>query len=205
MIPLNLTQLFSNNAVSLLAESIGANGTSLRVIAGHGALFPQPTGDGSDYFLITLEDQSASVREIIKVTRRVNDTLYFDIADRGLEGTTARNWSSESGNETLVDHRITADTMLRAMQLPVQTPAVVSGTHCFNQEFTLHSPVNGKTDLVLAGSFQQRSTQVYVGGMRLKLGVDYVETSSTTITLQFELTQSMINDGQHVTIDFLSA
>jgi len=90
-VPLHLTQLFSNNAVSLLTAPITATSTSLSVIPGTGALYPQPTGDGSDYFLITLEDQSATVREIIKVTARVGDTLYFSLADRGMEGTTARS------------------------------------------------------------------------------------------------------------------
>lgn len=65
-VPLHLTQLFSNNAVSLLAAPISATATSLTVMAGYGSLYPQPTGNGSDYFLITLEDQHASVREIIK-------------------------------------------------------------------------------------------------------------------------------------------
>jgi hypothetical protein len=57
----------------------------------------------------------------------------------------------------------------------------------------------------LDGLFQTGSTSLYVGGLRQKLGVDYVETAPDQLTLQYELTQSMIDEGQHVTVDFLSA
>jgi hypothetical protein len=120
-VSLSEVQLFSNNAVSLLTAPISATSTSLTVMAGYGALFPNP-GPG-EYFLVTLEDQAATTREIIKVTQRVGDTLYFSLSDRGMEGTTAQAWSSAVGNETLVDHRVTAETMQRAMQLPVSTGA----------------------------------------------------------------------------------
>jgi hypothetical protein len=117
-VPLTINQLFSNNAVSLLAAPITSTATSLTVISGQGALFPTPTGDGSDYFLITLEDQLATIREIIKVTARSGDTLTFLLSDRGLEGTSARAWTSALGAETVVDHRITAETMQRSQELP---------------------------------------------------------------------------------------
>lgn len=151
-VPLHLTQLFSNNAVSLLTAPITATSTSLTVMAGHGALYPQPTGDGSDYFLITLEDQSASVREIIKVTGRTGDTLFFTLVDRGQEGTTPLAWSASAGNDTLVDHRITADTLTRAMLKPVAS--ATPGVMCFNQSFTLLAPVGGLTVIQLDGLFQ---------------------------------------------------
>jgi hypothetical protein len=117
-VPLTTTQLFANNAISLLAAPITNTATSLTVITGQGALYPQPTGDGSDYFLITLEDQAATIREIIKVTTRSSDTLGFLLADRGLEGTSARAWTSAAGSETIVDHRITAETLDRLQLLP---------------------------------------------------------------------------------------
>lgn len=121
------TQLFSNNAVSLLAAPIGTSDTMLTVMAGHGALFPQPANDGSDYFLITLEDQTASQREIIRVRARYGDT-FTDIV-RAQEGTTPHNWYASAGNDTLIDHRITAETMRLAMQLPLPpvTPSGIPG------------------------------------------------------------------------------
>ena len=202
-VPLHLTQLFSNNAVSLLTAPITATSTSLTVIPGSGALYPQPTGDGSDYFLITLEDQSATVREIIKVTARVGDTLYFSLADRGLEGTTARSWSCSSGHDTLVDHRITAETLTRAMQKPLAS--ATPGVMCFNQTFTIMPPTGGTTVITLDGNFQSGSSQLYVGGLRQKLGIDYTESAPNELTLLFELTQSMVDEGQQITVDFLSA
>lgn len=128
-IPLTEVQLFSNNAISLLTAPISETSTSLTVMAGYGALFPNP--GPNEFFLITLEDQGATVREIIKVTGRVDDTLFFNLADRGQEGTPILAWPSAPGNETLVDHRVTAETMQRAMLLPEQptvppqTPALI--------------------------------------------------------------------------------
>ena len=202
-VPLHLTQLFSNNAVSLLTAPISATSTSLTVMTGHGALYPQPTGDGSDYFLITLEDQSAFVREIIKVTGRTGDTFTFLLSDRGQEGTTPLSWSASSGSDTLVDHRVTAETLTRAMLKP--QASATPGVMLFNQSFTLQVPVGGLTVLQLDSAFQAGSTSLYVGGLRQKLGIDYVETAPDELTLQFELTQSMVDEGQHVTVDFLSA
>lgn len=108
-------QLFSNNAVSLLASPISSSATSMTVMSGYGALFPQPTQPG-DYFLVTLEDQSSTTREIVRVTSRSGDT--FTGLQRAQEGTTAQAWSATLGNDTLVDHRVTAETMRLAMELP---------------------------------------------------------------------------------------
>lgn len=124
-VPLNLKQLFTNNAVSLLTAPISATSTSLTVMAGYGALYPNP--GPNEYFLVTLENQTASVREIIKVTGRVGDTFTFTLADRGQEGTTALPWAASSGNDTLVDHRVTAETMDRAMALPVPGSTGLTG------------------------------------------------------------------------------
>lgn len=202
-IPLNLTQLFANNAVSLLTAAISETDTSVTVMTGHGAAFPQPTGDGSDYFLITLEDQAATYREIIKVTGRVGDTLTFDLTDRGQEGTTIRAWPSAIGNETLVDHRVTAETLRRAMRKPL--PSASSGQVLFNQPVTILPPSGGKTVIVLQTPYQAGSTALFIGGLRQKLEIDYLETSPTQLTLEGELTQAMVNEGQHVTLDFIAA
>lgn len=101
-----IKRLFTNNAISLLAHSITATATSLSVMPGHGSLYPSPAAN--EIFTVTLEDQAASVREIVHVTARSGDT--FTIL-RGQEGTAPRAWSASQGNDTLVDHRITADTL----------------------------------------------------------------------------------------------
>jgi len=117
-------QLFTNNAVSLLATPITAAATSLTVMTGYGAQFPQPA-TATEYFLVTLEDQAAATREIIRVNGRSGDT--FTGLVRGYEGTTPLPWAAALGNDTLVDHRVTAGTMRLAMQLPVAGPASGSG------------------------------------------------------------------------------
>lgn len=108
-------QLFTNNAVALLAAPIGPGSTSLTVMTGLGALYPQPVGP-TDYFLVTLEDQTGLLREIVRVNGRTGDTFTGLI--RGQEGTTAQAWAASLGNDTLVDHRVTAETMRLAMALP---------------------------------------------------------------------------------------
>lgn len=117
------TQLFTNNAVSLLSAPITASATSLTVMAGYGNLYPSP-GPG-EFFLVTLENQTGTAREIIRVTGRVGDTFTFPLGNRGQEGTPALAWSASSGNDTLVDHRVTAETMRLAMLLPETTSITV--------------------------------------------------------------------------------
>jgi hypothetical protein len=115
-ISLSLKQLFTNNAVTLLALPLAATDTSMTVMTGYGTLFPNP--GVNEFFLVTLENQAATAREIIKVTGRTGDVFTFALADRGQEGTTAQAWGASSGNDTLVDHRVTAETMDRALALP---------------------------------------------------------------------------------------
>lgn len=126
-------QLFTNNAAALLASPISDSSTALSVMAGYGSLFPQPIEAG-DYFLVTLENETATAREIVRVTGRTGDT--FTGLVRGQEGTTPQAWSATAGSDTLVDHRVTAETMRLAMELPelggvtvpsVTVPATTTG------------------------------------------------------------------------------
>jgi hypothetical protein len=115
-------QLFTNNAVALLAAPISQIATSLTVMSGYGVLFPQPVDPG-DFFLVTLENQTGTTREILRVNGRSGDT--FTNIVRGQEGTSAQMWQASLGNDTLVDHRVTAETMRQALLQPVNasTPA----------------------------------------------------------------------------------
>jgi hypothetical protein len=145
-------QLFTNNAISLLASPISASATTLTVMSGHGFLFPQPTGP-NQYFLITLEDQAATTREIIRVNGRTGDT--FTGIQRGQEGTPAVAWSASIGADTLVDHRVTAETMRLAMLLPETTAAVAS---------TIDIQLNGVTVGVPASTLNFTGAGVSVTG-----------------------------------------
>jgi len=130
------TQLFTNNAVALLAADIGPTDMSLTVQAGLGAQFPQPTNPG-DFFLVTLEpvNPPVSPREILYITGRVGDVLTVGI--RGFEGTTPSAWSSIT---TLVDHRITAFTINQAMLLPADGGGAALNLYAENPQAGFISP-----------------------------------------------------------------
>ena len=83
--------LYSNNASTTLSNDF-LNWASMTTLAsGTGALFPQPAGDGSNWFYITITNADGSVREICKVLARSGDTISS--VQRGQDGTTAQNWS----------------------------------------------------------------------------------------------------------------
>lgn len=73
--------LIANNAKSTLAAGIGALDTSLTVASGTETLFPSPSG--GDYFYVTLEDSTGTVREIVKVTNRSGTTFTIVRAQDG--------------------------------------------------------------------------------------------------------------------------
>lgn len=107
-----MSQLFTNNAISLLDQQLGPSDLNIHIIPGDGALFPQPTNVG-DFFLVTLEDQVNQHREIVKVIGRTGDVLHIDPAGRGFESTPILNWPIDS----LVDHRITAYELRKIDQI----------------------------------------------------------------------------------------
>ena len=79
--------LLKNNARSTLSASITVMDTTIRVCAGHGNRFPQPSASG-DWFPLTLEDDSGSI-EILRATARQGDVITVT---RGAEGTQARSY-----------------------------------------------------------------------------------------------------------------
>ncbi|MCY0916246.1 hypothetical protein [Massilia antarctica] len=101
-----MTQIFTNNAESVLAVGITAAATSITVKAGEGALFPNPL-DG-DYFLITLLQRVGGIEmnwEIVKCTARADDVLTIE---RYIEGSTPRPFNAGDP----VSLRLTAGAIL---------------------------------------------------------------------------------------------
>jgi hypothetical protein len=83
-----MSVLFKNNAQSSLASTLNTTATTATVLAGTGSVFPSPTG--SDYFVMTLADQTTqTIREIVWVTNVTGDTLTIV---RAQEGTAALDW-----------------------------------------------------------------------------------------------------------------
>jgi len=107
-----MSQLFTNNAISLLENPISSSSLDIHVISGDGQLFPQPVNPG-DFFVITLEDSTNQIREIVKVEGRTGDVLHIAADGRGFEGTVIRSWPVDS----FVDHRITAYTLNKIDQV----------------------------------------------------------------------------------------
>ena len=112
---MSVLQLFTNNAVSLLHLPLSVAGTTIQLQPGLGTEFPQPVNQG-EFFLVTLEDiANPTLREIVKIIARSGDVLTIDPAGRGQEGTSIQFWDA---NSTLVDHRITAETIRQAFLQP---------------------------------------------------------------------------------------
>lgn len=93
--------IFSNNALSKLAQTLSSGQTTLTVQAGTGALFPSPSG--GDYFKLTVEDRRTQQIEIMHCTGRLGDVLTVV---RGQEDMTAQNFLVGA----TVSNRFTRDT-----------------------------------------------------------------------------------------------
>jgi hypothetical protein len=59
--------------------------------------------------------------------------------------------------------------------------------------------------ITLPVDYKSNSTAVWVGGLRQKRGVDYVESATDELQLQFTLTQDEIDDGQNIVVDYVAA
>ena len=91
-----MTQVFANNAVSVLSSSVTTSSTSMTVANGAG--FPALSGD--DYFTVTLyaldTNGNETGWEIVKVTARTGNVLTVT---RAQEGTTATAWAAGTRTE----------------------------------------------------------------------------------------------------------
>lgn len=211
-----LKQLFTNNAVSLLQAPIDSTSTLLHVLPEHGELFPTP--QANEFFTITLEDQGALVQEIVHVTERIGDAF---VVIRGQEGTEARAWSASQGNDTLVDHRLTALTLNRLSNsfanqgFPALTDyqeaidyllqgSPTSGGQAIDVEINTEV-LGNETRIYCPSAFKPGTTSMYVGGIRLKRNVDFYEAGISELRLQFVLSPQQIEDGQNIVVDYIVA
>ena len=100
--------IFTNNASSLLAATINTIDTMVQVEAGFGVNYPSPTG--SQFFYVTLEDDSGN-SEIMKCTNRSTDLLTVV---RGQDGTVGQNFILGT---TRVELRTTAAVLEEFVQI----------------------------------------------------------------------------------------
>jgi hypothetical protein len=209
-----LKQLIKNNAVTLLGTPIGPNSTLLTVMAGTGQMFPVP--NQGEFFTLTLENESGTIREIVHVTNRTGDALTVI---RGQEDTTPLSWSVGEDSETLVDHRITAGT-LRRLANDYQNnlvPSVTSFSDALDYMF-LHGTTNQRYDaqvqitmgdsetiLTTPEPYKPHTVAIFVGGLRQKRGIDFKETGPNEIRLTFTLMQEEMDEGQNLVVDYIGA
>lgn len=100
-----MTQLFSNNATSVLTADINSAATIITLPLGDGALFNSPVDP--DFELVTIHNSSYSYWEVVKVVSRSGDSLTIS---RGYEGV-QQEWLAGS----YVSANITAQTLTDIM------------------------------------------------------------------------------------------
>ena len=96
--------VFENNSNGLLATGIDDVTTTVTLLAGHGANFPNITAP-DEIFFITLQNYAAQLVEICRVTDRVADVLTVE---RGQDGTSAKAWATA---DTVIQLRVTKETL----------------------------------------------------------------------------------------------
>lgn len=99
---------FANNVSTQLIKPVAADDSTIEVRSlSQGLVWPDISTAG-DYFLIVIDDASASTWEILKCTEvEINDTTTVLTVERGLEGTTPSAFSAGS----VVENRLTAGTL----------------------------------------------------------------------------------------------
>ena len=102
--------LFTNNASTTLASSLTSIATTLTVVSGSGAKFPNP-GSGQQFALTLIEASNPNLFEIVYCTARSTDTLTIV---RAQEGTTATAFNAGD----LANHYVTAATLGTFSQPP---------------------------------------------------------------------------------------
>ena len=98
------THLFANNATGRLGEDLIVGETSIQLVNGDGARFPNPSP--GQIFVITVQHLIEGTIEIMFCTARAGDVLTVE---RGQEGTDAVEWVAS--NNVIVQNRVTADTL----------------------------------------------------------------------------------------------
>ena len=144
--------LFTNNAGSTFANPVDMTATTVTLVGGGGALFPQPTG--SDYFMVTFITVNGTQLEICKCTARAGDTLTVV---RAQEGTGAQNF--QIGDQCQL--RITASTMNLLVQEAASASSVtttnfgikeVAGKLVFQYHGTTIASLDSSGNFITVGS-----------------------------------------------------
>lgn len=205
--------LFTNNAICALAGSVSASDMTIFIDPARASLFPQPTKP-DDFFLVTLELDDFSVREIIKIKDRVGNRLVVE--ERGHEGTTPRSWDPA---HTICDHRITAGTLRSFLPHDRQTdihiiPTAVEDVdiaylqdtslgHALKWQIIVNCPAEGKVQtfelfaLVKDDFTPVRWTKSSILGDALNVSIN-ISIAGTAVTLKFQNLEA-----SSISVDFI--
>lgn len=107
--------LFSNNALTRLAQPLTPSATSALLAPGSGSLFPDP-GSGEAFMLTFSDGKDGLFSEIVLVTGRTGDIITA--MTRAQEGTVALPWPAAS----CVENLITAGTLQSFQQTSAALP-----------------------------------------------------------------------------------
>ncbi len=119
--------------------------------------------------------------ETLPALANIGDVFYRTSGVTGLYVYTGLSWTAVVGTGS-------GSTVTTVYDAPF-TPTVVGGT----------------TVLQLDDSYAASTSCVWVGGLRQKRGVDYAETSSTELTLNFAVTSDDVAAGMNVVVDYIAA
>ena len=86
----------------------------------------------------------------------------------------------------------------------VKWNAISTDVHVFNDSFTTQLSGDVIIKIIPSVNFKPSSTQLYIGGVRQKLGIDYQEHDGY-LQLNYELTATEIETGVNVVLDFVKS
>lgn len=113
--------LYSNNAKSNLASGLAPSDTTISLLTGTGALFPNP-GAGQAFAISLFDQATQQITEICYCTARSGDNLTVL---RAQEGTTALSWNIGD----VANHDLTAGTMESLLQTGSAAGGDLTGTY----------------------------------------------------------------------------
>lgn len=155
-----MSQLFVNNADTVVNGSLSEGATTLVLLATSGAVFPAP--ENGDYFLGTLYEKDlngADTRiEIVKVTARTADTLTIERDFEGMTGSSGGySYPSEVGKSVYFGLRWTAYAAGNAIQktenladlASIATAKVNLGLNLVDNTSDLSKPISTATQTAL--------------------------------------------------------
>tara|TARA_R100000773_G_scaffold15736_1_gene14330 strand:- start:1750 stop:4293 length:2544 start_codon:yes stop_codon:yes gene_type:complete len=178
-----MTVKFTNNASSSLSSGINSTATSLTVA--DASTFPSLSG-ADDYCYLTIQQATATVREVVKATARSGNTFTVQ---RGVDNTTAASFSSGDTVELRLTSALLQDVIDQATVEGIKTNFQYVPTAGQTQ----FSGADNSGDTMIINDSEL--VNVYMNGVRLVQGSDYtVSSANNRITLATGATTADVID-----------